>query len=141
MTIHIPLRAVAFIVYTLALLGGAFGLSYAVFEWRDDDSVIEGRLDALEREAEAPVADTDNSIPVTLTEFIAQVKAGKVESIEVNGQEIIFRLFDDLDVTFKTEKEKGDILRRILTDAGIASEDFPPIKLKPPVEADEPVSP
>ena len=38
MTINIPLKAVAFVVYTLALLGGAFGISYAVFEWRDDDN-------------------------------------------------------------------------------------------------------
>ena len=36
MTINIPLKAVAFVVYTLALLGGAFGISYAVFEWRHD---------------------------------------------------------------------------------------------------------
>jgi len=35
-TIRISLRVVAFVVYTLALLGGAFGISYAVFEWRDD---------------------------------------------------------------------------------------------------------
>ena len=28
-------------LYTLALLGGAFGISYAVFEWRDDSAVSE----------------------------------------------------------------------------------------------------
>ena len=38
MTINIPLKAVAFVLYTMALLGGAFGISYAVFEWRDDDA-------------------------------------------------------------------------------------------------------
>ena len=32
MTINIPVKAVAFVLYTLALLGGAFGISYAVFE-------------------------------------------------------------------------------------------------------------
>ena len=37
MTINIPLKAVAFVLYTLALLGGAFGISYAVFDWRHDD--------------------------------------------------------------------------------------------------------
>ena len=36
MTINIPLKAFAFVAYTLALLGGAFGISYAVFEWRGD---------------------------------------------------------------------------------------------------------
>lgn len=58
MTIRIPLGAVAFFVYTLALLGGAFGISYAVFEWRDDDeafdaSNIERSIDELEGQTEA----------------------------------------------------------------------------------------
>lgn len=58
MTINIPLKAVAFIIYTLALLGGAFGISYAVFEWRDDDeglnaSALEERIDELEQGASA----------------------------------------------------------------------------------------
>lgn len=26
-----------FVLYTVVVLGGAFGISYAVFEWRDDD--------------------------------------------------------------------------------------------------------
>ena len=60
MNIRIPLKAVAFVLYTLALLGGAFGISYAVFEWRDDDeapafdsSGIERRISALERQISA----------------------------------------------------------------------------------------
>ena len=59
MTIRISLRFVAFVVYTLALLGGAFGISYAVFEWREDEpagadlSAIEERINALERQPEA----------------------------------------------------------------------------------------
>lgn len=57
MNIRIPLRAVAFIIYTLAILGGAFGISYGVFEWRDDEgsdtSSIERRIDELERESKA----------------------------------------------------------------------------------------
>ena len=59
MTIRISLRAVAFIVYTLALLGGAFGISYAVFEWRDDEptgadlSAIEQKIDSLEQQSAA----------------------------------------------------------------------------------------
>ena len=50
MTINIPLKAVAFVLYTLALLGGAFGISYAVFEWRDTGSTaveLDERLDDL----------------------------------------------------------------------------------------------
>lgn len=37
MAIRVPLRVVAFALYTLVLLGAAFGISYAVFEWRDED--------------------------------------------------------------------------------------------------------
>lgn len=36
MTLHIPVKFMLFVLYTCALLGGAFGISYAVFEWRDD---------------------------------------------------------------------------------------------------------
>ncbi len=39
MAIRIPLRFLLFILYTAALLGGAFGISYAVFEWRDGETV------------------------------------------------------------------------------------------------------
>jgi len=58
MTINIPLKAVAFVLYTLALLGGAFGISYVVFEWRDSDgsgntSAIEQRIDELEGKVSA----------------------------------------------------------------------------------------
>lgn len=59
MTIRISLRVAAFVVYTLALLGGAFGISYAVFEWRDDEptgvdlTAIEQKIDALEQQIDA----------------------------------------------------------------------------------------
>ena len=58
MTIRLSLRAVAFVVYTLALLGAAFGISYAVFEWRDGDgardtSAIEQRIHELEGKVSA----------------------------------------------------------------------------------------
>jgi len=51
MIARIPVRALLFVLYTVALLGGAFGISYAVFEWRDDENdaepqVIEGGEDA-----------------------------------------------------------------------------------------------
>ena len=51
MTINISLRFVLFVLYTAALLVGAFGISYAVFEWRDDspDKVaVNERLDGLD---------------------------------------------------------------------------------------------
>ncbi len=40
MTIRIPLTAIAFILYTVALLGGAFGISYGVFEWRGNSEEV-----------------------------------------------------------------------------------------------------
>ena len=36
MTNGILLKVFALVAYTLAMLGGAFGISYAVFEWRDE---------------------------------------------------------------------------------------------------------
>lgn len=53
MTIRISLRVAAFVVYTLALVGGAFGISYAVFEWRDDNEDV--GISAVEAEAFAIV--------------------------------------------------------------------------------------
>ena len=44
MTIRIPAQFIAFVVYTVALLGGAFGISYAVFEWRDDEVESDGTI-------------------------------------------------------------------------------------------------
>ena len=38
MTIQVPLRALLFVLYTIAVLAGSFGISYAVFEWRGDES-------------------------------------------------------------------------------------------------------
>jgi len=40
MTIRIPIRLLAVVVYTLALLGATFGISVAVSDWRDDDAIV-----------------------------------------------------------------------------------------------------
>ena len=55
MTIRIPVKFLLFILYTAAVLAGAFGISYAVFEWRDDDAdssvtieQLDERLDGLD---------------------------------------------------------------------------------------------
>ena len=49
MTIHIPCMFLLFVLYTCAVLGGAFGISYAVFEWRDDspDKTEVGEIEAI----------------------------------------------------------------------------------------------
>lgn len=49
MTVRIPLRALLSILYTAAVLGGAFGISYAVFEWRDEDAGSESIDRQIER--------------------------------------------------------------------------------------------
>ena len=36
MTVIIPFKLIAFLIYTGALLGGAFGISVVVTDWRDD---------------------------------------------------------------------------------------------------------
>ena len=76
--------------------------------------------------------DTDDSIPVPLTDFIEEAKAGSVEFAEVDGLDIEFKLIADAnETTFRTKMEIGDTIRELLRDAGIATEDFPPVKLKP----------
>ena len=67
MTIHISLRFLLFVLYTTALLGGAFGISYAVFEWRggnvDSPAVFRCWEDAWERfvenDKDAPDAEIE----------------------------------------------------------------------------------
>lgn len=94
MTLHIPAQVVAVIAYTAILLIGAFGISYAVHEWRDDsDSRIESldeRLlntgesinflvrrsrtchDAL-REVTVILAQIQNGTPPTLADALEQI--------------------------------------------------------------------
>ena len=93
MTVHISLKAVAFVVYTLALLGGAFGISYAVFEWRHDDEAAvtssapvetgpsQAELDAQKCEAALKAAGesvsgdraTGNSRTITLSPRVPKI--------------------------------------------------------------------
>ncbi len=44
MTIQIPVRFLLFVLYTAAILGGAVGISYAVFEWRDEGEGPDGGI-------------------------------------------------------------------------------------------------
>ncbi len=66
----------------------------------------------------------------TLTEFIADAKQGRVESVDVNGSELKYKLIDNEEQTFKAKMEEGDTVRGVLSDEGIATEDFPIIKIK-----------
>lgn len=50
MTARIVRRSLLFVLYTAAVLGGAFGISYAVFEWRHDDVNSAAVFECLEEE-------------------------------------------------------------------------------------------
>jgi cell division protease FtsH len=68
----------------------------------------------------------------TLTEFIGEVKAGRVESVEVSGSQLKYQLVDDDQQTFKAKMEEGDTVFQVLKAEGLETEDFPPIKIKEP---------
>ena len=98
MTIRTPVRFALFVLYTAAVLGGAFGISYIVFEWRDDaesDSTIteslNNRIDRLDDQfsslssrfgslSSASSADSAQCHLVLweLTIFEGQIRAGEI---------------------------------------------------------------
>ena len=92
MTVRIPLRALLLILYSAAMLGGAFGISYAVFEWRDDKptgvdlSAIEQKIDALEQQATA--GPTQAELDAQLCE--AALEALSVAVARPQGERISF---------------------------------------------------
>jgi hypothetical protein len=53
MAVRIPSKVLAFALYTLVLLVAAFGISYGVFEWRDEDEPTTGQPEAVNAESEA----------------------------------------------------------------------------------------
>ncbi len=66
-----------------------------------------------------------------LQQFIEDAKAQRVQSVEVDDSNLTYKLKGD-EATFKTKMEKGDTVRQVLQDAGIPTEEFPPIKIKEP---------
>ena len=73
-----------------------------------------------------------STVDTKLTEFIADAKAGNIERVDVDGSTLKYTLISDPEQNFKTKMEEGDSVRQILKDEGIATEDFPPIKLTQP---------
>ena len=61
MAIRIPLRVLASALYTLVLLGAAFGISYGVFEWRHDDEPT-----TEQPEAPSGASEVEKSFSMTL---------------------------------------------------------------------------
>src|SRR4030067_1536358 len=64
-----------------------------------------------------------------LTGFIEDAKAHQIESVEVNGTDLTYKLKGD-EQTFKSKMGQGDTARQVLQDAGVNTEDFPPIEIK-----------
>lgn len=65
-----------------------------------------------------------------LTQFMEAARAGEVESVEVDDNEIKFKLTGADDTTYETKMEEGDTVRQVLQDAGIEPEDFPEIEIR-----------
>src|SRR6266542_3443344 len=64
-----------------------------------------------------------------LPEFIQAVKEKKATDIKVDDTNITYKLNDDPDHGYKTELEKGDTLRQVLVEAGVA---LPQYEIKDP---------
>lgn len=72
-----------------------------------------------------------STIDRPLGDFLQAALAGRVESVEVEGSEIRWRLIGD-DQTFETRVGDGVSVRQLLRDAGVELEDFPPIEIVEP---------
>ena len=66
----------------------------------------------------------------TLSDFIANARAGIVTKVEVRDTEITYGLEGD-DITYETHMEEGDAVREILRDAGLEPGDpgYPRIEI------------
>src|SRR6266498_679856 len=64
-----------------------------------------------------------------LPEFIQAVKEKKATDIKDDDTNITYKLNDDPDHGYKTELEKGDTLRQVLVEAGVA---VPQYEIKDP---------
>src|SRR3990172_5618799 len=66
-----------------------------------------------------------------LTSFIEDVKADRIEKVEVNGTDLTYKIKGD-EQTFKSKMEQGDTVTGILQREGITLDDptFPDIQLK-----------
>jgi len=76
--------------------------------------------------------DTGGSkVQQSLSDFVAEAKAGEVVSVQVDAPDLTYKLRGD-DTTYKTKMEEGDTVRQILQDAGLQPEQFPKIEIKEP---------
>ncbi|MEX0800314.1 MAG: ATP-dependent zinc metalloprotease FtsH [Dehalococcoidia bacterium] len=72
-----------------------------------------------------------SSVDVPLTEFVADVKNGDVQEVDVNGSTLTYKLNGEGE-TFKAKMEEGDTVRQVLEGEGIVLSDdrFPNVEIK-----------
>jgi cell division protease FtsH len=71
------------------------------------------------------------SVDQSLTQFIESAKAGEIEKVEVDGNDLNYRLVGE-DTQYKTTMESGDTVRGILQENGVPPAQFPEIDIKQP---------
>ncbi len=81
MTVTIPFKLIAFLIYTSALLGGAFGISVVVSDWRDDDAVI-------------TTTQTTTGIPIAQVQTIAKEEADRAFGDAIQATLCILQFID-----------------------------------------------
>jgi cell division protease FtsH len=74
----------------------------------------------------------DSPQKVELSQFIENAKAGEVSEVDVDGQTLNFKLEGGDDTTYQTKMEKGDTVRSILQENGVAPGDaeYPDVEIK-----------
>src|SRR5688500_6862393 len=74
----------------------------------------------------------DSPQKVELSQFIENAKAGEVSEVDVDGQTLKFKLEGGDDTTYQTKMEKGDTVRSILQENGVAPGDaeYPEVEIK-----------
>src|SRR6266849_4074698 len=79
-------------------------------------------------------SSSEQKVEQSLSDFVAEVKAGNVVTAEVDSADITYKLKDDDQVTYKTKMENGDTVRQVLHDAGVEQSDpnYPKVETKEP---------
>ena len=96
MTIRIPLRAVLFILYTAALLGGAAGVAFAVTQTTEGPRGEQGRQGPQGLQGPQGITQDDRECHLALAELSAvellAASEGGSTALAVQGKEALDRI-------------------------------------------------